>query len=242
MHVLKTWSNTQAAIAKSSAEAELFGIVKGSTEGLGFITLCEDIGIKVQARVHVDASAAKGIVEREGLGKVRHVEVDVLWLQEQQARARLPLHKCDGTWNPADLLTKNLPRAAIEKHIKTLGMIEAEGRSLKAAQLHSVSKSIKEIVRHGNGGYDADCWSARGQEGKWIRQHPTPRLSLFTPYRVPRGPPKNQKLKMSRRTVGEFLTGGKFDVVDDWTSGSQAHRFLKDAWTGQTEFEITSDK
>ena len=64
LHVVKTWSKTQATIAKSSAEAELFGIVKGSTEGLGFITLCEDIGIHVQARVHVDASAAKGIVER----------------------------------------------------------------------------------------------------------------------------------------------------------------------------------
>ena len=40
--------------------------------------------VVVDSRVHVDASAAKNIVEREGLGKVRHIEVDLLWIQEQQ--------------------------------------------------------------------------------------------------------------------------------------------------------------
>ena len=241
-HVFKTWSKTQATIAGSSAEAESYGIGRGSTEGLGVITLCEDVGIKTQARVHVDANAAKEIVEREGLGKVRHVEVDVLWLQEQQARARLPLHKCEGTWNPADLMTNSLPRAGIQRHINFLGMVEAEGRSAKAAQLHAISTSIDEVVSQGNDGYDADSWEARGQEGKWIRQHTTPRRALFTPYRMPPGPPNNQRLKMSRRTIGDLLTGGKFDISDDWTSGSQAHRFLKDAWTGRTEFEVIHDK
>ena len=95
-HVIKSWSKTQAVIAKSCGEAELFGVVRGSTEGLGLITLCGDLGTTVKIRVHLDASAAKGMVEREGLGKVRHVEVDVLWIQEQQARARLPLVKVDG--------------------------------------------------------------------------------------------------------------------------------------------------
>ena len=91
--MIKTWSKTHAVIAKSSAESELFGVVRGSTEGLGMITLCADIGLKAEVRVHVDATAAKSIVEREGLGRVRHVELDVLWLQEQQARSRLPLVK-----------------------------------------------------------------------------------------------------------------------------------------------------
>ena len=106
-HFIKSWSNTQAVIAKSSGEAELFGVFRGSAEGLGLITLCGDLGAVVKIRVHLDASAVKGIVEREGIGKVRHVEVDVCWIQEQQARARLPLIKVDGSKNPADLMTKN---------------------------------------------------------------------------------------------------------------------------------------
>ena len=80
-HVIKSWSKTQAVIAKSNGEAELFGVVRVSTEGLGLITLCRDLGTTMKIRVHLDANAAKGMVEREGIGKVRHLEVDVLWLQ-----------------------------------------------------------------------------------------------------------------------------------------------------------------
>ena len=94
-HVLKSWSKTQAVIAKSSAESELFAIVRASTEALGLVTLFGDLGMTIDTRVHVDASAAKSIVEREGLGNVRHVEVDLLWIQEQQMRHRLPLTKID---------------------------------------------------------------------------------------------------------------------------------------------------
>ena len=58
-HVIKSWSKTQAVIAKSSAEAELFGVVRGSTEGLGLITLCGDLGSTVKIRVHLDASTGQ---------------------------------------------------------------------------------------------------------------------------------------------------------------------------------------
>ena len=40
----------------------------------------------MKVRVGMDATAAMGIVQRRGLSKLRHVEVDVLWVQEQQAR------------------------------------------------------------------------------------------------------------------------------------------------------------
>ena len=49
------------------------------------------------------------------------------------------------------------------------------------------------------------------------------------------GPPKGLALGLKRRTIGKVINGDAFDVTDDWTSGSQAHRFLKDGWTGRTE-------
>ena len=64
-HALKTWSNTLSVIAKSSAESELYAIVRASTEALGLLTLFKDVHMAaVDSRVHVDASAAKSIVER----------------------------------------------------------------------------------------------------------------------------------------------------------------------------------
>ena len=98
-HCIKSWSKTQSLVAKSSGESELCGVIRGSTEALGLATLIADLGRTVALRVHVDAAAAKGMVERQGLQKVRHLEVDHLWLQEQQARRILPLSNVLGTGN-----------------------------------------------------------------------------------------------------------------------------------------------
>ena len=77
-HCLKTWSETQAMIAKPSAEAELYGVVRGATESLGLSTLIRDLGGEtLQIQLHLDAAAAKSIVERQGPSKVRHIDANV---------------------------------------------------------------------------------------------------------------------------------------------------------------------
>ena len=85
-HVVRTCSKTQNTIAQSSAESELLAIVRAATEALGMISLAADLGIVLAARIHVDASAALGILERRGVGRVRHLDVGALWLQEQALR------------------------------------------------------------------------------------------------------------------------------------------------------------
>ena len=88
-HRIKNRSKTQSVIATSSADSELHGVVKGACRGLGATMLLKDLGIAgVKARMHLDATAAKGMSERRGLNKARHIETDVLWLQEQEARRR----------------------------------------------------------------------------------------------------------------------------------------------------------
>ena len=75
-HIIKGWSSTQAGIALSSGEAEYYGMVKGASLGLGLKALMGDLGIDSKVRIRTDASAAKGIATRKGLGKVRHIEVN----------------------------------------------------------------------------------------------------------------------------------------------------------------------
>ena len=79
-HCIKCWSKTQAVIAKSSAESELYGVVKGACEALGVRTLCNDLGFEVDISLELDATAAKGILDRQGISKVRHIDVNCLWL------------------------------------------------------------------------------------------------------------------------------------------------------------------
>ena len=137
-HCIKTWSKTQALIAKSSAESELYGVVKASCEALGSLTLAQELGQEMKARVHVDATAAKGIVERAGLDKVRHIDVNVLWLQEQEVRGRVPLSKIDGTRNPADLMTKHLESTKTAIHLNTMNLAFKGGRAEAAAHLYAM--------------------------------------------------------------------------------------------------------
>ena len=111
-HLIKSYAKTQAIIAKSSGESELYGVIRASTEALGVSTLLEDFGcIGIKVSVGMDANAAIGIVQRRGLNKLRHVELDVLWIQEQQARRLLPLRKVPGPRNPSDMMTKNVDQA-----------------------------------------------------------------------------------------------------------------------------------
>ena len=82
-HLLKHWSSTQKTIALSTAEAELGGVVTGAGEGMGMRSMGMDLGLEENLTVHTDASATIGICHRTGLGKLRHVAVGQLWVQEK---------------------------------------------------------------------------------------------------------------------------------------------------------------
>ena len=59
-HCLKHWATTQPTLGLSSGESELHGISKGIQKGLGFQSMCKDIGMDRKLRVHSDATAAIG--------------------------------------------------------------------------------------------------------------------------------------------------------------------------------------
>jgi hypothetical protein len=128
-HVLKTWSHTQATIALSSAEAELIAAVKGAAEGLAVRSLVRDFGRSCALRVHVDSSAAIGICRRTGVGKVRHLDTRLLWIQELVRDGTLEVVKIAGTENPADLMTKHLAADFISAHLIKLECFAREGRA-----------------------------------------------------------------------------------------------------------------
>ena len=72
-HCIKAWSKTQAVTAKRSAESELYGVVRGPCEALGNKKLCRDMGSNVGIVLELDATSAKGILDRQGIAKVRHI-------------------------------------------------------------------------------------------------------------------------------------------------------------------------
>ena len=82
-HLVKSWSSTQSVVALSSGEAEYYGMVKGASVELGLQSVLKDFNIDCGITLKSDASAAIAISNRRGLGKVRHIEVCQLWLQDK---------------------------------------------------------------------------------------------------------------------------------------------------------------
>ena len=86
-HSIKMWSRTQALVSLSSAEAELYAAIKACSETLGFLSLLKDYQIHVKGKVMSDASAALGIIKRQGLGRTRHIHTSYLWIQQSMREA-----------------------------------------------------------------------------------------------------------------------------------------------------------
>ena len=114
-HLMKIWCKTQAVVALSSAEAELYGLVRAAAETLGGRSLWQDLGEHMSGRVMGDASAALGIISRQGIGKLRHLNTNYLWVQEQAMTGNIAFDKVSGHSNAADLFTKPLAEEDIRK-------------------------------------------------------------------------------------------------------------------------------
>ena len=136
-HTIKTWSSTQALTSLSSGEAEYYGLVKGAAQGLGYKGLMQDFGLELPIEIHCDSAAARGIAKRRGLGKMRHIELQTLWIQEKVARGAVKLNRILGTANPADLFTKHLPEKCISKCLKFLHCELRSGRPQSAPELRA---------------------------------------------------------------------------------------------------------
>ena len=122
-HTTKTWSTNQAVLALSSGEAEYYAIVKAASVALGIRSLAADLGITFECAISIksDASAAIGISSRVGIGKVRHIEVTQLWVQEKVASGEIVIEKVATEDNLADALTKAVDAQIIQKHVLGTG-------------------------------------------------------------------------------------------------------------------------
>lgn len=80
-HVISHWCKAQATVALSSGEAELNALVKGMAEAIGVFELLGELSIPAELELVTDSSAARGIVLRHGLGRLKHLTTKQLWIQ-----------------------------------------------------------------------------------------------------------------------------------------------------------------
>jgi hypothetical protein len=120
--LIESHSRKQSVIATSSAEAEYYALATGAAETLAVVSLMQEIQIPVQGRLRCDSSAGRALAVRCGFGRVKHIDVRLLWLQQVLEQRRLTLEPVTSRENPADVGTKPVSAGRLEELCRRLGV------------------------------------------------------------------------------------------------------------------------
>ena len=124
-NAIYSWSRTQRTPALSSGESEFMALVAGAGESL-YVRACLEFLLrdKVQIQLRSDSVAGRGIAKRQGLGRVRHLEVQFLWAQQKLAEKCFRLGPVASMVNIGDLGTKSLQVNRLSFLLGLLGMVD----------------------------------------------------------------------------------------------------------------------
>ena len=75
--------------------------MRGAAVGMGLRSMVGDLGLEMTLRVHTDSDACRGTCKRTGLGRLKHVQVEHLCIQEALRNRPIDLVRINGTENPA---------------------------------------------------------------------------------------------------------------------------------------------
>ena len=143
-HVLRTCPNTQDELGLSNGESEFYGAVKASSVMLGARAMASDFGcgqLPCKCIVRMDSNAGRAMTQRRGVGKMRHIDLRYLWVQQRVARGDVEVERVPGATNPSDMMTKALPEQAASKHLAKLNFQFRDGRSTLAPEVTGAQKS-----------------------------------------------------------------------------------------------------
>jgi hypothetical protein len=122
--LIKSWSNRQATRALSSGEAEFYASSKAGIETLGVESMMLDMGWRIESKkILTDSDACRGMTARRGLGKVKHLDLRRLWLQEAVETMGLELGRVQGVANPSDPMTKLVPYSSAMLAFEVLNLV-----------------------------------------------------------------------------------------------------------------------
>ena len=135
--VIKAYSRTQSVVTLSSCEAELQGVLEGTTESLGLKKLCEFLqgcfqrnrSGKVLGPVILltDSSSAVQALARDDVQRrLRHASIRWCFLRERVVKTDLIVGWVDGSKNVSDITTK-VTTPSIQNTLRELaGVVESE--------------------------------------------------------------------------------------------------------------------
>ena len=120
---LHAHSRGQASVALSSSEAEVMAASEGIKEALLLQEVLMFVGLgHYEIEVKVDSSAAHAFFRRRGVGRMKHIDSRILWLQDLIAAGGARLKKIPRTQNLADMLTHTPSAKELEMFLPLMSL------------------------------------------------------------------------------------------------------------------------
>ena len=146
--LLYSSSRTQGLIALSSAEAEVYAAVSTCCDAI-YMKRCLEFVFEqnVSIQLSIDNSAARQILVRAGVGRVRHLSVKILWLQQQVERKMVSVAAVASSATVADLGTKRLPCHTMRRLMYEVGVYDGSCRvGVEEFEEHQQKALIKKVM------------------------------------------------------------------------------------------------
>ena len=118
-------SQTQATVALSPAESELYAICTGVNEGLHLKSFLLEtiICTTVNIRIHTDSTAGKSIATRQGSSKrAKHIDLKFLYTQDLINNNTIKIAKINTLHTSADILTKYTMKDTLTRLVQSLSI------------------------------------------------------------------------------------------------------------------------
>lgn len=128
------WTSSQCVVALASGEAVYLGRAKGASQGLAISSMLKGFGVDVKIMIRTGASVAKGMECRQGLGKVRRIEVNRVWMQDRVARADIEIKKAHEEEDAAYIQNLAQRKIFVFPRTRRIRCCEAAGTSLRRSE------------------------------------------------------------------------------------------------------------
>ena len=126
--VLYACSRAQKTDWLSSFEAEYYASASSASDAVLVKEVVEFRSHrKAQLHLLLDSTAARGVIARRGVGRIKHIQIRALFLQGLHKQGQLTVHPVGAKENTADLGTKQLSGSRVRLRMGWLGFF-AEGK------------------------------------------------------------------------------------------------------------------
>ena len=142
--VVYSYSRRQKVVSLSSGEAEYYAAASGASEGVYLKNIVQFLtGKPVRLVLRCDSQAARGMIQRQGVqGRVKHISLKVLWLQDLCQSGILSITAVQTRYNLADIGTKSWTASRVRFLLSLFRFFTGNPDSHEAAGLQEQAEQL----------------------------------------------------------------------------------------------------